>query len=150
MHIPLTYQVYFFQLNCTIIPQFFTNSGSKALNQQLGTNYDSSKTFYILLYPFTALSISITVYRNDLLIRKMSSTGVRFPGLTHPGIVGTAPSVELLNIWNEREKKLAESGTGSMKLCEVVHQRPLANLPTPRNCLLGKVTKNVENTEDVM
>lgn len=93
---------------------------------------------------FTALSINITVYKNDLRIRKMSSAGVRFPGLTHPGIVGTAPSVELLNIWNEREKKLAESGAGSMKLCEVVHQRPLANLPTPRNCLLGKVRKNVE------
>jgi formamidase len=30
--------------------------------------------------------------------------GLRFPGLTHPGIVGTAPSVELLNVWNEREK----------------------------------------------
>ena len=64
--------------------------------------------------------------------------GVRFPGLTHPGIVGTAPSVELLNIWNEREKKLAETSPETLKVCEVLHQRPLANLPTPENCLLGK------------
>ncbi|KAJ4763714.1 hypothetical protein LUZ62_074089 [Rhynchospora pubera] len=65
--------------------------------------------------------------------------GVRFPGLTHPGIIGTAPSHDLLNIWNERERKLAETDTGSLKLCEVVHQRPLASLPTPKNCLLGKI-----------
>jgi acetamidase/formamidase len=65
--------------------------------------------------------------------------GVRFPGLTHPGIVGTAPSVELLNIWNERERKLIETSHESLKLCEVLHQRPLANLPTSENCLLGKV-----------
>jgi formamidase len=66
-------------------------------------------------------------------------SGVRFPGLTHPGIVGTAPSVELLNIWNEREKILAETSPETLRVCEVLHQRPLANLPTPENCLLGKV-----------
>ncbi|KAF8766232.1 hypothetical protein HU200_007739 [Digitaria exilis] len=64
--------------------------------------------------------------------------GVRFPGLTHPGVVGTAPSVELLNIWNGREKRLAETNQETLKLCEVLHQRPLAHLPTPKNCLLGK------------
>ncbi|PVH38001.1 hypothetical protein PAHAL_5G147400 [Panicum hallii] len=65
--------------------------------------------------------------------------GVRFPGLTHPGVVGTAPSVELLNIWNEREKRLAETNQETLKLCEVLHQRPLVHLPTPENSLLGKV-----------
>lgn len=65
--------------------------------------------------------------------------GVRFPGLTHPGVVGTAPSLELLHIWNEREKKLLEDGPNSLKLCEVLHQRPLANLPTSRSCLLGTI-----------
>lgn len=64
---------------------------------------------------------------------------MRFPGLTHPGIVGTAPSIELLNIWNERERKLEEAGAESLKLCEVLHQRPLANLPSPKGCVLGKV-----------
>ena len=30
--------------------------------------------------------------------------GVRFAGLIHPGLIGTAPSAELLEMWNEREK----------------------------------------------
>jgi formamidase len=68
--------------------------------------------------------------------------GVRFPGLTHPGVVGTAPSVELLNIWNEREKRLAETNQETLKLCEVLHQRPLVHLPTPENSLLGKAWSN--------
>ncbi|XP_020580045.1 uncharacterized protein LOC110024424 [Phalaenopsis equestris] len=75
--------------------------------------------------------------------------GVRFPGLIHPGIVGTAPSLELLNIWNEREKKLAENGPNSLKICEVVHQRPLANLPTARNCLLGKINEGTAEWERI-
>lgn len=65
--------------------------------------------------------------------------GVRFPGITHPGIIGTAPSMELLNIWNERERELEENGLKSLKLCEVLHSRPLANLPLTKGCLLGKV-----------
>lgn len=69
-------------------------------------------------------------------------TGVRFPGLTHPGIIGTAPSVELLNIWNKRERELEETGHQSMKLCEVLHTRPLANLPSTKGCHLGKVFNN--------
>ncbi|KAH0454508.1 hypothetical protein IEQ34_016432 [Dendrobium chrysotoxum] len=45
--------------------------------------------------------------------------GVRFPGLNHPGLIGTAPSIELLNIWNERERKLVENGPNSLKICEI-------------------------------
>ncbi|KAH7511194.1 hypothetical protein FEM48_ZijujUnG0034400 [Ziziphus jujuba var. spinosa] len=73
------------------------------------------------------------------------STGrVRFAGLTHPGIVGTAPSMELLNIWNERERQLEENGLHSLKPCEVLHQRPLANLPSTKGCVLGKGTPEWE------
>ncbi|KAL6587703.1 hypothetical protein OROMI_000681 [Orobanche minor] len=61
--------------------------------------------------------------------------GVRFPGLTHPGIVGTAPSMELLSIWNERERELEETGLQSLTLCEVLHSRPLALLPSTKGCL---------------
>lgn len=64
---------------------------------------------------------------------------MRFPGLTHPGIVGTAPSMELLNIWNKRERELEETGLESLKMCEVLHSRPLANLPSTKGCVLGKV-----------
>ncbi|GMP27778.1 hypothetical protein CsSME_00003616 [Camellia sinensis var. sinensis] len=75
--------------------------------------------------------------------------GVRFPGLTHPGVIGTAPSMELLNIWNERERKLEETGLQTLKLCEVLHSRPLANLPTPKGCLLGKIQEGTTNWEKI-
>jgi formamidase len=32
--------------------------------------------------------------------------GVRYTGITHPGLFGTAPSAELLARWNERERQL--------------------------------------------
>ena len=32
--------------------------------------------------------------------------GVRFPGIIHPGLIGTLPSHDLLKKWNEREEKL--------------------------------------------
>ena len=32
--------------------------------------------------------------------------GVRYTGITHPGLFGTAPSAELLARWNERERAL--------------------------------------------
>ncbi|XP_010437213.1 PREDICTED: uncharacterized protein LOC104721007 isoform X3 [Camelina sativa] len=75
--------------------------------------------------------------------------GVRFPGLTHPGIIGTAPSKELLRIWNERERHLEESGLKSLSLCEVVHQRPLANLPTSKGCLLGNIEEGTPEWERI-
>lgn len=79
----------------------------------------------------------------------MCISGVRFPGLTHPGIVGTAPSMELLNIWNEREREVEETGLQSLKLCEVLHSRPLANLPSTKGCFLGKV-RNLQTTSIVL
>ncbi|KAJ0097057.1 hypothetical protein Patl1_28545 [Pistacia atlantica] len=75
--------------------------------------------------------------------------GVRFPGLTHPGIIGTAPSMELLKIWNERERELEENGLQSLKLCEVLHSRPLANLPSTKGCLLGKIEEGTPEWEKI-
>ncbi|KAL2522511.1 Acetamidase/Formamidase family protein [Forsythia ovata] len=74
-----------------------------------------------------------------IFLAQLKPYGVRFPGLTHPGIIGTAPLMELLNIWNKRERELEETGPQSLKLCEVLHSRPLANLPLTKGCLLGKV-----------
>ncbi|KXZ42713.1 hypothetical protein GPECTOR_122g454 [Gonium pectorale] len=64
--------------------------------------------------------------------------GVRFAGLIHPGLIGTAPSHELLSIWNERESALVE-GRGGSGLAGVLHTRPLALLPEPKGALLGDV-----------
>lgn len=79
------------------------------------------------------------MYSIDALTTIIRLLGVRFPGLTHPGVIGTAPSAELLKIWNERERHVQENGLQTLKLCEVVHSRPLANLPTAKGCALGKV-----------
>ncbi|KAL2499600.1 Acetamidase/Formamidase family protein [Abeliophyllum distichum] len=66
--------------------------------------------------------------------------GVRFPGLTHPGIIGTAPSMELLNIWNSPQ---------SLTLCEVQQSRPPANLPLTKGCLLGKIEEGTPEWERI-
>jgi formamidase len=66
--------------------------------------------------------------------------GVRFPGCAHPGIVGTAPSHELLEHWNEREQALIDGGPNRPE--SVNHETggdepPLALPPEPENVLLG-------------
>ncbi|KAJ4951476.1 hypothetical protein NE237_028308 [Protea cynaroides] len=75
--------------------------------------------------------------------------GVRFPGIPHPGLIGTAPSMELLNIWNERERELQEKGHKSMTLSEHLHKRPFAGLPTPDGCLLGKIEEGTPEWEKI-
>ncbi|KAI4326037.1 hypothetical protein MLD38_031390 [Melastoma candidum] len=75
--------------------------------------------------------------------------GVRFPGLTHPGVIGTAPSKELLDIWNKRERELVENGLETLKLCEVLHSRPLANLPLTKGCALGKIKEGSPEWERI-
>jgi len=65
---------------------------------------------------------------------------VRFPGCAHPGIMGTAPSHELLEEWNEREQELIDRGPD--RETAVNHetreeQPPLALPPEPNEVLLG-------------
>lgn len=65
---------------------------------------------------------------------------VRFPGCAHPGIVGTAPSHELLEEWNEREQELIDRGPE--RETAVNHETreaapPLALPPEPNEVLLG-------------
>jgi formamidase len=57
--------------------------------------------------------------------------GVRFAGLTHPGLIGCAPSHELLAKWNKREAELVETNPSRVP--------PLANLPNPKNAILGSL-----------
>eukprot|EP00775_Hariotina_reticulata_P010055 gene10055-10211_t len=65
--------------------------------------------------------------------------GVRFAGLIHPGLIGTAPSKELLDIWNKRETALVEAGPEATTLGGVLHTRPLACLPSAKGACLGSV-----------
>lgn len=55
--------------------------------------------------------------------------GVRFAGITHPGLIGCAPSHELLAKWNKRERELVAADPDRVP--------PLATLPNPQNAILG-------------
>ena len=59
---------------------------------------------------------------------------VRFAGITHPGLIGCAPSVELLNKWNKREAELVATNPGRVP--------PLAELPNPKNAILGSLKQS--------
>ncbi len=56
---------------------------------------------------------------------------VAFPGLIHPGLMGTAPSAELLKKWNKRE--------GALIATDPKRVPPLALPPEPREAVLGGV-----------
>lgn len=78
---------------------------------------------------------------------------VHFAGLSHPGILGTAPSHELLAAWNERERDLIERGVNDETA--VNHetdeeQPPLALPPEPNEVLLGDMDEDqaAEAAED--
>ncbi|SEG89978.1 formamidase [Thermomonospora echinospora] len=58
--------------------------------------------------------------------------GVRFTGITHPGLVGTAPSPELLARWNAREQALIDTDPERVP--------PLAMPPTADTALAGTLT----------
>jgi formamidase len=58
--------------------------------------------------------------------------GVRFAGLTHPGLIGCAPSHELLAKWNAREQALIDTDPARVP--------PLANPPLTDNALLGQIS----------
>ncbi|KAI5475570.1 putative formamidase [Pseudohyphozyma bogoriensis] len=51
--------------------------------------------------------------------------GVRFAGVSHPGLIGTAPSAELLATWNKREKELIDL-PANKGCCPAVALPPLA------------------------
>jgi formamidase len=55
---------------------------------------------------------------------------VRFAGLIHPGILGCAPSAEILATWNKREGELIEA-------CAHTHNRVVAEPPQPKNVHAG-------------
>ncbi|WP_448570700.1 formamidase [Trichothermofontia sp.] len=64
---------------------------------------------------------------------------VKFAGIIHPGLIGCAPSHELLATWNKRERELVNSapelrtyGTGMAGDLPVY-----AALPNPQNAILG-------------
>src|SRR3569832_1091089 len=61
--------------------------------------------------------------------------GVRFSGITHPGLNGCAPSHELLGKWTKREAELVATGGPPWKPAIPA----LAELPNPKNAILGSL-----------
>ena len=61
--------------------------------------------------------------------------GVRFIGHIHPGLIGCAPSHDLLAKWNKREKELFET--------DPERTPPLANLPNSNGALVGKLNGEI-------
>jgi formamidase len=55
--------------------------------------------------------------------------GVSFTGITHPGLIGTAPSHDLLGRWNAREAQLIATDPDAVP--------PLALPPEEQNALMG-------------
>jgi formamidase len=62
--------------------------------------------------------------------------GVKFAGLIHPGILGCAPSPEILQTWNERE-------AGLIKACSHM-DRDVALPPEPKNIHAGSADADVK------
>jgi formamidase len=60
--------------------------------------------------------------------------GVKFAGIPHPGLIGCAPSRELLSKWNTREKALVDKAAGPAWKPKIP---PYAALPNPENAMLG-------------
>jgi formamidase len=58
--------------------------------------------------------------------------GVRYTGITHPGLFGTAPSAELLAEWNRREQALIDKDPNRVP--------PLALPPLEQGVLAGTLT----------
>ncbi|MEA5471990.1 formamidase [Spirulina sp. 06S082] len=63
--------------------------------------------------------------------------GVRFAGITHPGLIGCAPSQKLLETWNARERALVEKGANDKLPSWKPKMTPYAALPNPENAILG-------------
>ncbi len=61
--------------------------------------------------------------------------GVRYTGITHPGLFGTAPSADLLARWNRREQALIDRDPDRVP--------PLALPPLTQSTLAGQATGSV-------
>ncbi|MBD2074701.1 acetamidase/formamidase family protein [Phormidium sp. FACHB-592] len=70
--------------------------------------------------------------------------GVKFAGIIHPGLIGCAPSHELLATWNKREKELVDTAPDLRTYgAGLSGDKPvLAALPNPKNAILGQLPKS--------
>lgn len=69
---------------------------------------------------------------------------VKFAGIIHPGLIGCAPSHELLNTWNKRERELVDSAPDLRTYgAGLAGDMPVyAALPNPQHAILGTLPKS--------
>lgn len=65
--------------------------------------------------------------------------GVKFAGIPHPGLIGTAPSKELLDTWNTRE-------CGLIDACKVDGKDPVPAVALPPNATGAYVGQNIDDS----
>ena len=80
--------------------------------------------------PACCLCLLHSTLRLEVWLTRVAAAGVRFAGMIHPGLIGTAPSHELLAIWNKRERALVEEGEKARTLCAHLATRPLGESRT--------------------
>ena len=71
--------------------------------------------------------------------------GVKFAGITHPGLIGCAPSHELLAKWNKREAELMATQPDRRTYGAGINMDGvpvLAALPNPHNAVLGTLPQS--------
>lgn len=66
---------------------------------------------------------------NGIFASSRHVPGVEFAGVIHPGLIGVAPSHEMLAEWNKRERALVDTDPNRVP--------PLANLPNEDAVVLG-------------
>ncbi len=67
----------------------------------------------------------------DIYAQSRNIPGVKFSGIPHPGLIGVAPSKELLARWNKREADLFKTDPKRVP--------PLVYLPDAQDALVGKL-----------
>lgn len=80
--------------------------------------------------PFTLNHNSLTITYQGVFASSRHIPGVRFAGIPHPGLIGTAPSHELLATWNKREGELIAAHGDAVP--------PVAYPPEPRGAYVGQ------------
>jgi formamidase len=97
------------------------------LYESIAEQHRSFDIWYAINTPFSAKAIWDF---EGIFCSSRHIPGVRFAGLIHPGILGCAPSAEILATWNKREGELIEA-------CAHTHNRVVAEPPQPKNVHAG-------------
>jgi Acetamidase/Formamidase family len=71
--------------------------------------------WYFISTPFITATLILSLsHHPGVYATSRHIPGVRFAGVTHPGLIGTAPSPELLATWNEREVGLIQANASAV------------------------------------